>query len=180
MFNYKDIESVVEAKHNEMHSKRIYRTTDLQQVYIDSARDSMKSFIACLESTSIPKYIRLAKFLREIGYVNIDYEKAYVLNESHYDKHHIDVKLRRKKIVTVYKEFKKIEARKKIIDIKNALKLSKYKDVKDFMDRDFSNIISYLRSKEFFNYNPEQLTKYFDSCTELKFLDSSKLTKHVR
>lgn len=183
MANFKDMDSVVKAKHNEIEDKGLdkyygapddYAVGKAYGVYDKSPRQELAEF---LEATKVPKYVRLAKFLNEIYYANPDYNKAQVLlsnEDNRYAVRHGNVK-------TVYKELKEIDKRSKKINKRTAAKLRKHKDVKKFITSgDLRRVLTRLKTSHVSNRNISNLTDFFDNCSELNFLNSSKLTKKVR
>lgn len=183
MANIKDMDSVVKAKHNEIKSKGLdnyygdpdnFAVGKAYGVYDKSPKRELAEY---LEATKVPKYVRLAKFLNELYYVDVDYEQAQVLlsdKDNEYLVRHVNVK-------TVYKEFKEIEKRAKKVNKRRAAKLRKYKDVRKFISGGtIRHILDDLNASHISKQNITALTNFFDNCSELRFLNSSKLTRKVR
>ena len=182
MTNFKDMDSVVRAKRNEVESKGLdqyygdSRNAAVDKAYNAYASTSRDKLAGYLEETKVPRYVRLAKFLREIYTVNTDYEKAKVVLKDKDNRYGIYGK----KVKTTYKEFKQIEKRARKVSKKNAAKLNKFKDVKNFIQHDLDNVLFELESKSLGRFDTIRLTEFFDNCDELKFLRHSKLTKNVK
>ena len=187
MVTKKDIESVIKAKQNEIKSKQLddyYGETKdviarmtIKDAYKRSDDYSLEKLAHYLEATRVPKYVRLAKFLREIYYKNnIELEKTLVLLKNEENKYGLKYKEQK----TTFKEFKQIEKRSKKMSAKAARKLNKYKDVKTFVKKHYRHVLSRLMEEKISDYDIESLTNFFDNCQELKFLNQSKLTKRVR
>ena len=60
-------------------------------------------------------------------------------------------------------------------------KLRKYKDVRKFISGGtIRHILDDLNASHISKQNITALTNFFDNCSELRFLNSSKLTRKVR
>lgn len=191
--NNKDKASIIKAKKNEIIDNGLEEfygnptsseaKHKLQEIYDDHdyfvENDEKKELIDALENTTLPIYIRLAQFLKDISFkVNTDIEKAMVLLSKKDNKK----ELGRFRLRTVYREFKKIDRRAEKLTKKRRRQLSKFKDVRKFIRSDFDNLRIKLKEAGFDSYrsSASELTDFFNNCEELSFLNKSKLTKNVR
>lgn len=187
MANIRRFESVIDAKQNEIEEKGLrdyYGRTEqsmvdkeIQKAYdVDEIEKDMDMFIACLERTSVPRFVRLAKFLREISLYDrmyIEYRQARLILRDRENKHGIsDVK-------TLYKEYKQIEKDAKKTSKITAKILNKYKDVRNFVySSAFDDIIFELKRTGLSSRRSvSELTNFFENRPELDFLYSSKINR---
>ncbi len=189
MANYHDYKSVVTAKRNEMEINNLeeyygeVRTPEAQQAlaatYNYGISDERTTLIYCLEQTKVSKYVRLARFLREVSPIQnmVEYKQAQVML-GYKENEYVSSK---KKLKTLYKEFKQIEKDSIRVNKRKAKKLHKFKDVQSFVRGGNLREVYYkLMSSGVPEYDKEALTQFFESCPELDFLDRSKLTRNTR
>lgn len=193
--NRKDIESIMKAKRNEIKSKGLeeyYGAStsdefmDVREVY-PIPNSTILDLSYYLEATKVPKYVRLARFLREIHHRNdVEYQKTVAFLKHVENKFSSNYNVQK----TTYKEFKQIEKRNKKLSIKAARKLNRYKDVRKFINHQHKNVLFRLREQfpeipvGIFSVSSrsdiDALTEFFDNCSELNFLNNSRLTKRVK
>lgn len=184
-----DKRSIVEAKQNEINYKNLaeyYGNPNeerIEDAYPEEpiTVEGLLEMVEYLEYSSYPEHIRLAKFLREQSkIINEEYEKAQAILRK---KTNQEKPLSDKTVKTIYREFLKIEKRKKRLEKSKAMSLNWFKDVKNFITNDLSRVVKSIRNKNF-NLETidgrEELVKYLSSKPELKFVHTSKLTRKVR
>lgn len=188
--NKSDMARIVNAKHNEISNKgleHLYGKTgfmasvQIGKVYPGSVHYAeIRKVAECLEKTKVPKYVGLANFLYELCSeslsLNVEREKAEViLKNEGYRK-----SIPEKEVKTIYKEFKKIEKRAQKVSKKESKTLNKFKDVKNFISRNITSIHYDLSDNNFYDYETEELTEFFNSCNALSFLSKSEVVRNLK
>ena len=194
----KDKESIIKTKQNEIVDKKLeryygklgdsdvdYEISSAYEGSEDSSMVSIEELEDALELTKVPRYVRLAKFLRKIdalSKLNVSEMQARILLRD--EKNQYDY-LNKNRVNTIYKEFKKIEKRKHKLSKDKVKKLNRFKDVKNFYNNDLNSLRRKLKKSgifinKFITSSVSKLTEFFDSCDELNFLYGSKLTRKVR
>ena len=184
--------SVIEAKKNEIKEKKLYefygdeKSNEVMDAY-STISSNLSELAELLFETKVPKYVHLAKLLREYARKpNVELLKAQVLLKDSDNKYGMN----EKQIMTTYKEFKQIERRAKRTSKKHFRMLKRYKDVETFIRRDanvlMNKIRQYAQKDSYFSKEIKTLPsepffiEFLEHCEELSFLNTSKLTKKVR
>lgn len=185
MINKDDKLSVIRAKQNEV------RGVGLQDYYDNTQRyDAVKvvypndskydDIVSALRRTTKPKYIKFASLLNYLSKtINVERDQALVLLDDAENKNR---EMKDKQVMTLYREFQKIKKKAMRLDDNQTRALNKYKDVRKFIISGDVMIVQNKLHESKLNGSStyEEYTRFFDDLNELKFLETSKLTKHVR